>query len=310
MTEFSKRILFIGMPDMALVCLEGFVSAGVNIVGAFGAKKNHPTYSNFKNAVNRLNLNFLEFDNLDDEEFIKEIKLLEPDLAVVCSYNYKIPKVLLDIVKDGFVNVHPSLLPDYRGPNPYSAVLLNMESETGVTLHFMDEKFDTGNIISQKSFEISSFETMGTLFNRLNILALDMLLEMLKSYEQGHLKSEKQPEGKFKISSNLSEDALYLDFTKSAKELDFLIRGLNPFVLARSNFRKTIVKIPSADVIDENFSPTFEAGQITKITEDKFFIATANGLLSPTSMQFGTFFTGSPKEFIQILNPKIGERFS
>ncbi len=82
---------------------------------------------------------------------------------------------MLESVKDGFINVHPSLLPKYRGPNPYSAVILNEENETGVTLHFMDESFDTGDIVAQKKVSLSEVETMGTLFNRTNLIALEML---------------------------------------------------------------------------------------------------------------------------------------
>jgi len=140
---FKKRILFVGIPDMAYVCLDGLKIEGVNIVGVLGPKKNHPTYSGFKSFVQSRNLNFIEYDKLDDSNFIEKIKDLNADIAVVCSFNYKIPKVLLDSVKDGFINVHPSLLPKYRGPNPYSVVLLNGEKETGVTLHFMNEEFDT-----------------------------------------------------------------------------------------------------------------------------------------------------------------------
>lgn len=305
--KFKKRVLFVGIPDMAYVCLDGLNKSGINIVGVVGPKKDHPTYFNFRNFVNSINLNFIEYDSLDDIFFINKIKDLNADIAVVCSFNYKVPKSLLESVKDGFINVHPSLLPKYRGPNPYSAVIINGETETGLTLHFMNETFDTGDIIAQKKVSIAEVETMGTLFNRTNILALDMLLETLKKYETSELPREKQPEGNFPIGNLLPEQALFIDYTKTAVESERLIRALNPFVLARTNFRGTLTKILTAEVIEYSQEKE-EPGTIVKIEKDKFYIKTGKGLLAPTAMQFGSFFAGTSKEFIKILNPRIGEK--
>lgn len=305
----QKRILFIGIPDMAYVCLDGLIKAEANIVGVVGPKKDHPTYYDFKRFVHSKKLNFLEYDNLDDEFFIQKIKELDADIAVVCSFNYKVPKVMLDSVKGGFINVHPSLLPKYRGPNPYSMPIIQGERETGVTLHFMDETFDTGDIVLQKKISISEVETMGTIFNRTNFLALDMLLETLKIFEQTQLPREKQPQGEFIKGGVFPEEALYIDFNRSALEINRLIRALNPFILARTNFRNTMLKILSAYVI-EDFSHNEEVGKIVKIEKDKFYVSTGKGLIAPTSMQFGSFFAGTSDEFIKILNPRIGETFS
>lgn len=306
---FKKRVLFVGIPDMAYICLDGLKIAGVNIVGVMGPKKNHPTYDGFKNFAESRGLNFIQYDKLDDPSFISEIKDLNADIAVVCSFNYKIPKVLLDSVKDGFINVHPSLLPKYRGPNPYSVVLLNGEKETGVTLHFMNEDFDTGNLIFQMKMNISEVETMGTLFNRSNILALDMLLETLQHYEKAPIQSFKQPEGEFDKGEIIPEDELFIDFNKSANEINCLIRSLNPFVLARTKFRGTLMKVLSADVVSDKCVENIESGAISKIENNKFYVKTGDGLIALTSMQFGSFFAGTSKEFIKILDPKIGEKF-
>ena len=305
--QFKKRILFVGIPDMALVCLDGLVASGINIVGIVGPMKNHPTFASFKQYVKGLNLNFIDYDSLAGDEFIAKIKSLNADLAVVCSFNYKVPKVFLDSVKDGFVNVHPSLLPNYRGANPYSAVLINNESETGVTLHFMDEGFDTGDIISQAKFPISQYETMGTLFNRTNILAFDMLLDLLKKYENHEISGIKQPIGEFKCGKTLKEKDLFIDFSKPAEYIERFTRALNPFLIARTKFRKNITKIISADIIDTKTD--YEAGTIVKVEADKFYIQTGKGLLVPGAIQFGNFFAGTCADFVRILAPKVGEKF-
>lgn len=308
--SFEKRVLFVGIPDMAYVCLDGLKMSGVNIVGVVGPKKEHPTYSSFKAFVKSRNLDFIEFNKLDDVFFIQKIRNLNADIAVVCSFNYKIPNILLNSVKDGFINVHPSLLPEYRGPNPYSSIILNEEKETGVTLHFMDENFDTGDIIAQKKIAVSKYETMGTLFNRLNLLALDMLLETLKKYEGTELEREKQPEGDFKRGKIFSDADLFINYKKTAWQIENFIRALNPFILARTSFRGTTVKVLSAEVFDEFLSRKHPVGTIVKINNDKFYITTGKGLLAITSMQFGSFFAGTSQEFIKILNPRIGEKFS
>lgn len=309
----QKRILFIGIPDMAYVCLDGLTLSKANIVGVLGPKKDHPTYSDFKQFAQERNLNYIEYDELNDEVFIEKIRNLKADIAIVCSFNYKVPKVLLDSVKGGFVNVHPSLLPKYRGSNPYSSAIINNDKETGVTLHFMDEGFDTGDIIVQQKLPLSPIETMGTLFNRTNILAFHMLIEMLKRLEEGELPRHKQPDGNFEKCVSLKEEDLFIDYKKSAREIEAFIRALNPFILAKTKFRNTYVKFFTADSIDdyskESLPEDYPIGTIVKIDDNRIYISTGKGLLVPTAMQFGSFFTGTSKEFIQLLNPKIGESF-
>lgn len=307
--SFQKRVLFVGIPDMAYICLDGLNSAGVNIVGVVGPKKDHPTYPNFKKFVKYKNLNFIEYDKLDDVFFIQKIRDLKADIAIVCSFNYKIPEVLLNSVKDGFINVHPSLLPEYRGPNPYTAVILNNDKETGLTLHFMDENFDTGDIIIQKKLVVTNIDTMGTLFNRLNILALDMLLETLEKYETTELTREKQPSGNFKLGKAFSDNDVLIKYDKPALEIKNLIRALNPFILAQTSFRGTMVKVFTADIIEKSSPHDYPMGTIVGVDEDKFYLKTGKDLLALTSMQFGSFFTGTSREFIKILNPRIGEKF-
>lgn len=306
--EFKKRILFVGIPDMAYVCLDGLIFAGYNIVGVLGPKKNHATYLNFKNFVESRKMNFIEYDKLDGEEFINTIRGLNVDIAVVCSFNYKIPQVLLNSVKDGFINVHPSILPDYRGANPYSHVIINGEKFTGVTIHFMDRNFDSGDIIIQQKMPITPKETMGTLFNRLNFMGLELLIKVLADYENGSLEKIKQPEGEFKLGEAISDDKLFINFNKTAVEIEQFVRGLNPFIIASTTFRSTFMKVFCAEVENQN-SEIFEVGEIVKIENDKFYISTKEGLLAPTVIQFGSFFIGTAKDFIEMLNIKIGEKF-
>mgnify|MGYP004646674317 FL=1 len=308
-TAYKKRILFVGIPDMAYIGLDGLLMAGVNIVGVLGPKKDHSMFNDFRNFVLSRRLNYIDYDELDEEQLVNKIKALNIDVAVVCSFNYKIPKVLMNAVKDGFINVHPSMLPKYRGGNPYSRVLMNGETETGVTIHFMDESFDTGDIIAQKAYHIHSKATMGTLFNELNVLGIELLLQVLQTYETQELPRIKQPVGDFISGKGLDEREIFINYNKTAEEIERFVRALNPFILASTTFRGNLMKIMKAEVASDAFCIPHPAGTVAKIEDDKFFIATSKGLIVPTVLQFGSFFIGDSKDFIRIVNPKIGEEF-
>lgn len=308
-TAYKKRILFVGIPDMAYIGLDGLLMTGVNIVGVLGPKKDHSMFNDFRNFVLSRRLNYIDYDELDEEQLVNKIKALNIDVAVVCSFNYKIPKVLMNAVKDGFINVHPSMLPKYRGGNPYSRVLMNGETETGVTIHFMDESFDTGDIIAQKAYHIHSKATMGTLFNELNVLGIELLLQVLQTYETQELPRIKQPVGDFISGKGLDEKEIFINYNKTAEEIERFVRALNPFILASTTFRGNLMKIMKAEVASDAFCIPHPAGTVAKIEDDKFFIATSKGLIVPTVLQFGSFFIGDSKDFIRIVNPKIGEEF-
>ncbi len=306
---FKKRILFVGIPDMAYIGLDGLLMAGVNIVGVLGPKKSHNMYFDFKNFTLARGLNYIDYDELDEPQLIQTIQNLEVDVAVVCSFNYKIPKVLMQATKDGFINVHPSMLPKYRGGNPYSRVIMNGETETGVTIHFMDENFDTGDIVAQKPYHIHSKATMGTIFNELNVLGIELLLQVLQAYEVQDLPRIPQPLGDFISGKGLDDRDIYINYNKTAEEIERFIRALNPFIIANTTFRGNLMRIMKAEVASDAFCIPHPAGTVAKIEDDKFFIATAKGLIVPTVLQFGSFFMGDSKDFIRIVNPKIGEEF-
>ena len=306
---FKKRILFVGIPDMAYIGLDGLLMAGVNIAGVLGPKKNHSMYVDFKNFVLSRRLNYIDYDELDEPQLIETIRALDIDAAVVCSFNYKIPRILLESVKDGFINVHPSMLPKYRGGNPYSRVIMNGETETGVTIHFMDENFDTGGIIAQKPYHIHSKATMGTIFNELNVIGIELLLQVLTAYETQPLPRIKQPVGDFISGKGLNEKDIFINYNKTAEEIERFVRALNPFILASTTFRGNMMKIMKVEVASDAFCVPHPAGTVAKIEDDKFFIATAKGLVVPIVMQFGSFFIGDSRDFIRIVNPKIGEEF-
>lgn len=293
---------------MALICLAKLVASHVNIVAAVPPHKTDSTYKLFCDFAKKLDIKIIDYENsLKDEDFLSEIKSLNADIAVVCSYGKLFPPEFIQTVKDGFINVHPSLLPRYRGGNPYSHVIINGEKETGVTLHFMDEHFDTGDIIMQKKVKIFDNDTMGTIFNRLNFLGADMLLELLCKYENGEAFPRiKQPSGYFVKAPTIKADSdeVLINWNKSAVEIERFIRGLNPFINAGTRYRCNYLKIHTAEV--ENYDSGFVPGTIVS-TENDLAVACKKGTLHIKILQAGSYFIGNSTEFIRLSHCKTGE---
>ncbi len=310
MTEkkYKKRILFIGMPDMALVCLSKLAAKGINIVGVVPPAKDDPTNKLMVDTAQTLGFDIIDYNiSLSDKGFLQRIKNLNADLGVVASFNKKLPKELLQLTKDGFINLHPSKLPDYRGANPYSHVIINGEEESAITLHFMDENFDTGDIISQYRFNLDLNETMGTLFYRTNQMCASMLYEALDYYETHDFPRKPQPkDGEFKKAEALSFEKknIFIDWNKSAEEIERFIRGLNPYIGAITCYNGTVLRINSAYVIEKNHN--FTPGTICD-TKNSLKVACGEDILEIDSIQYGAFFISSGRDFVERLNPKKGE---
>ena len=307
-TSYNKRIIFAGMPDMALVVFKKLMSEGFNIVGIIPPSKDDATYPTMKNLSEYYAIPLLDYKNLADGKFIKSVKKLKADIGIVSSFNKKIPKELLETTKEGFLNCHPSLLPCYRGGNPYSAVILNNESSTGVTIHFMDENFDTGDIVLQTRVGIEEKETMGTLFNKLNYVCADAMAIVLEKYEKnGSIPRQKQPEGEFVKAPNFAPNSYqtYINWKQDAQKIERQIRALNPFILASTIFRQQPVKIHSCEY--EIKHTNLEPGIVADLTNG-FGVSCSDGIIHIKSLQIGTYVITDGADFVKRFSPKVGEK--
>ncbi len=305
------KIIFVGIPDMALVCLSNLFEKKFNIVGVVPPSKNHETYKYFKNFVQEKGLNFIEFENsINGADCIEKVKNLNADIGVVCSYNTLIKKDFLNSTRLGFINCHPSLLPYYRGAAPYFHMINNGEKQGGVTLHFMDETFDTGPVVFQQKFDIAPFETMGTIFNRTTYMISDALIDTLSKIEQG-IEIQKIPQEKNEnfIKAPRVGGNFRIRWNKNCFEIERLIRACNPFYNAFSNFRGVSLKAIKAHAIETKTDSKQEIifGQILKADENYLIIAAKNGLISLDVFQVGTWGIFTPLDFYYTFSPKIGE---
>lgn len=209
---------------------------------------------NLVNQIENKNIPFRVPSNLDDDSFREWIKDSNADVGASVGYDKKLPEWLLSFPEHGTINIHPSLLPRYRGANPYFWVIRRRESETGVTLHYMDEEFDTGPIIRQKSVELEPEETMGTLFFLLNRLGVNMMSDVLEQLaETGDPPDSRPQESKQTPNAPKVKDRdLRIDWEEQFEEIDALVRAGNPFFGAYTTFRGAMVKIYEISSVEMN----------------------------------------------------------
>ena len=262
------RIVFMGTPDFARESLEAVYNAGHDIIGVvtnpdkpkgrgmkmiaspvkeYAIEKNIPIYQPLKVRNN--------------QEFIQEIKSLNPDVICVVAYGKILPKELLEIPSKGCINVHGSLLPKYRGAAPIQWAVLNGDKVTGITTMYMDEGMDTGDMILKQEVEIAKDETTGELWDKLAKIGGELLVETLKQIEAGTAPRIKQGED-FTLAPMLNKDMAKIDWeNKTAQEIKNLIRGLNPIMGAYTFLNGKKIKFWKIDVLSFNeFNNLFELG--------------------------------------------------
>jgi len=306
------KIIFLGVPDLGLLCLNALIEKKKNIIAVVPPVKSNPTHSLMVEISKIHNIPLLPFENSPKEpDFIEAFRKFKPDIAIVCAFDHKIPEELLEIPPLGFINCHPSLLPDYRGGNPYFHVIVNNEKKTGVTIHYMDKNFDTGEIITQSELDIKPDETFGTIFNKLNKISIEMITDIADKFEKnGRLPGIPQNlSEKYKTSPAINpnnKDTL-IDWSKDAAYIERFIRACNPIYGAVCHFRRCETKIWSAGYTDEITG--HDPGTIAKVSNDSISVATGKGLLILKTIQLGFFMITDAKDFIKRTNPQVGEKF-
>lgn len=292
------NILFMGTPDFARDSLEAVYNAGYNILGVV-TNPDRPKGRGMKLVASPVKEFALE-KKLEifqpekvrkNEEFIEQIKALNPDVICVVAYGKILPKEILDIPKLGCINVHGSLLPKYRGAAPIQWAVLNGDKTTGVTTMYMDVGMDTGDMILKQEVEIGENETTGELWDRLSKIGGELLVKTLKQIEEGTAPREKQGED-FSVAPMLSKDMAKIDWeNKTAREIKNLVRGLNPIMGAYTFLNDSKIKFWKVDIAknigyDEDNIKIFRNGTVLVSDQrDGLFIKTKQGILSVLEIQ-------------------------
>jgi len=247
------RTIFMGTPDFAAIILEKLLGAGAEVVCAVTqpdkpkGRKKEPAPSPVKEAAASHGIPVLQPRRVRDEEALSAIAAYEPQLIVVAAFGQILPKALLELPEHGCVNVHASLLPDYRGAAPIQHAILDGRTVTGVTLMQMDEGLDTGDILARREVAIADDDTAGTLFDKLAAAGASLLVDSLPAIESGSLAAEKQPaESPTPYASMIKKEDGLIDWTVSAEEVCRRVRAYSPWPSAFAFIDGKRVKILEA----------------------------------------------------------------
>ena len=287
------RIVFMGTPDFAVGILDTIYQNNYEIVGVITApdkpagRGQKVSTSAVKDYAVSKNLRLLQPTNLKSEDFLAELKSLNANLHVVVAFRM-LPEVVWKMPKLGTFNLHASLLPEYRGAAPINWAIINGEKKTGVTTFFIDDKIDTGAMILSKETTIGANESAGELHDRLMQLGSEAVIETLHLIEEGKATTTLQTENpEVKTAYKLNKDNCKIDWSQSGKTIFNLIRGLSPYPAAwtyiKDGENEWNVKIYAASF--EEKEQTDAIGSVTT-TKKEIFIATKDGVLKITSLQF------------------------
>ena len=278
------RVVFMGTPDFAVPVLEKLIlnTKVVLVVSqpdkCVGRKRELvPTPIKKKALEYNIPVFQPEKVKLDYEEIV----LARPDIIITCAYGQIIPKVLLDLPRLGCINVHASLLPYLRGGAPLHHAIIDGYKETGVTIMYMDEAMDTGDIISTVTYPLKDTDTVGTVHDNLMEMGANLLMETLPSIISGTNKRIKQDNSKATYAYNISRSDEHLDFSGSGLLVERKVRGLNPWPLANTLFDDEEIKIISGYFVLGKSIPK----KINVVTKDSLGIGCSDGIYYVTALK-------------------------
>lgn len=245
----SMNIVFMGTPDFAVPSLESLLKEGYNVVGVVTqpdrpqGRKKVLTPTPVKEAALKHGLPVLQPQRMRSPEAVEELTELKPDLIVTAAYGQILPKAVLDLPQYGCLNIHGSLLPKYRGGAPIQRSIINGEKETGITLMYMAEGLDTGDMIAKSVVPIEDEDTSGSVFEKLSVAGAKLLLEQLPLIIAGTANRIPQNNEESTYASNLSRDDERIDWTATSREIFNRVRGLVPFAGGFTMWNDEVFKV-------------------------------------------------------------------
>lgn len=287
------KIVYMGTPDFAVAPLKKIAEAGYDIAAVFTqpdrekGRGKKVAFSDVKTAAIELGLEdkIYQPEKLRDEEYVKILKNIAPDLIVVAAYGQILSQEILDIPKYGCVNIHASLLPKYRGASPIEASIMNGDEKTGITIMYMAKGLDTGDIITAGDMPIEVYDTTESLTEKLSQLGAELIVNVIPALENGTASRTPQTEEDSCYAGKLDKEMGRLDYTRPAVELERLIRAMYPWPCAFTELGGKSLKILGAKV-DESFEDKGEApGTVINVTKKLITVKCGEAALTITKLQ-------------------------
>lgn len=282
-------VVFMGTPDFAVPCLEMLCTQNYRIKAVI-TQPDRPRGRGQKLVVSPVKACAMEHDlpilqpqKIKTPEFETLLEELNPDLIVVVAFGQILSKRILDIPRLGCINVHASLLPKYRGAAPLHWSVINGETKTGVTTMFMDEGLDTGDMLLTAEMDITEQTTTGEVHDTLQAMGADVLAETIQRLIAGTVIRRPQNSDEATYAPLLTKELERIDWTKDARAIHNLIRGLNPWPGSYTMLRNKRLKLWQSEVANEVTNEA--AGTIIRVDGERILVATGSGVLALTNVQ-------------------------
>ena len=274
----DKNVVFMGTPDFAVPVLKMLIEK-TNVIMVVTqpdkeiGRKKEIKYSPVKQIAIDNNIEIFQPSKIRLD--YEPLKKLDIDLIVTCAFGQILPREILELPKYGAINVHASILPKYRGSAPIQWALLNGDKTTGVTIMYMDEGMDTGDIIISKEIPINDADNVGTLHDKLSILGKDTLANVLKSIFNKTNTRIKQGDN-YTLAPMLTREDEHIDFNNNGRDIINKIRAFNPWPLANIIIDNKEIKVIEAKFVKKDVN---KVGEIVDITKDKLGISCNDGII-------------------------------
>ncbi len=283
------KILFMGTPDFAEVSLKALVENGQNVLAVITQpdKQNgrgmKVRFSDVKRYALEQNLTVYQPETLKDNAILPLLEELNPDIIVVVAYGKILPEYVLRFPKYGCINVHGSLLPEYRGASPIQRAVIDGKKVTGVTTMYMDKGLDTGDMLLTAEYEIDENTCTGKAFDDLALIGAKLLLETLSGLEKGTITPAKQDGSKATYAEKITKEECKISFDTDAKVVHNKIRGLYPFPGAFCIHGEKMLKLCESRVVNENANG--QVGEVINLSKDGILVKCKEGAILLTRLK-------------------------
>lgn len=274
------KIVFMGTPDFSVPVLKQIINDGYEVIGVVTqpdrpvGRKHVLTPSPVKRAALEYGIPVYQPEKLRNEESLNEILALGADLVVTCAYGQILPKAILEAPKYKCVNVHASLLPELRGGAPIHYAIMQGKKETGVTIMYMAEKLDAGDILTQIKVPIDEEDSTGSLHKKLSAAGAKLLSETLPRLLRGELEPQKQNEAEATFAPNIKHEQELINWSETGEQIYNHIRGLHPWPVAYTTLKGNTLKVWWGEKVELDTSDV--PGTIVKLEKDGIIVATGS----------------------------------